>query len=202
MIKVFCNRCGEEIKDTNNIGYVVLNSGATLDGELTKENEFEDCHFCPDCTRLIRFYIKNEGDLADKDAAIILLETAREARDARRKAESAEAAAETDKTPSDASQQPQHHESTDTQGRVQKAAERTTGETTANCEPACGTDVDVERSTGFAGEDADAAEEKRIKGGQARYEPDRIPQAEKEETEAGTCRQGQDSGAQTRRVEE
>lgn len=52
MIKVVCDRCGNEIKD-GNIGYIAINWRDMPNGDLLYDNPHEDKHFCAACMKEI-----------------------------------------------------------------------------------------------------------------------------------------------------
>ena len=59
MIKIICDRCGEEIPDAGYYGYIALHYREQYDCDsVYGENEFEKWHLCRDCMNEIREFIK------------------------------------------------------------------------------------------------------------------------------------------------
>lgn len=57
MIKVFCDRCGNEITASDRVGYLAWNFKETPDSSLVSDNPYEDSHFCLHCMDEIRTFI-------------------------------------------------------------------------------------------------------------------------------------------------
>lgn len=65
MIRLFCDRCGEDItKDAaTKVGYVALNFRKGFMGELTGDNPLEHKHFCNNCMdEITRFVSQKEKE--------------------------------------------------------------------------------------------------------------------------------------------
>lgn len=57
MIKIICDRCGEELPHPLRAGYIMWGFRADGTGKLLQENPFKGLHFCAACMEEIRSFI-------------------------------------------------------------------------------------------------------------------------------------------------
>ena len=60
MIKIICDRCGAEIEENENIGYVTINLRDGLHGNLLNDNPLEQNHYCVECMDKIYKFVMAE----------------------------------------------------------------------------------------------------------------------------------------------
>ena len=61
MIRIICDRCGSCI-ETQKPGYISYNFRDGLNGSLTQDNEFENCHYCGSCMDEIRMFVRKKRE--------------------------------------------------------------------------------------------------------------------------------------------
>lgn len=57
MIKIVCNRCGEDIDMDQYPGYIAWNFRDRDNGNMTDPNIFENCDYCEECMEKIKEFI-------------------------------------------------------------------------------------------------------------------------------------------------
>lgn len=57
MVKIVCDRCGQNIDIDLYTGYIVWNFRDHASGKVTEQNIFENCDYCEECMEEIRAFI-------------------------------------------------------------------------------------------------------------------------------------------------